>query len=231
MRTAQLNSDLVESHKRIETVRVLLVDDQPIVRVGLRAVLSEQPDIDVVDEARNPRSALSRLDHLRPDVIVLDVDAADETTFAAIEQLAARADGAFAILLVTAQDSGLTAARAIRAGARGCMVLQGRTELLVESVRTVALGGIVLTAPGVRELVRGLKPRLRREEVDARVHELSERERAVLALLAQGRSNAEIARELHLAEATVKKHLSQVLRKLGLRDRLQAGLYAHTAGR
>lgn len=207
--------------------RILLIDDEPIVGAGLRAVLDAQEDLHVVGEEQDLRRAARTVARSEPDVIVLDTPAADEGTFGAIRALLRNRPHA-AVLLLTSDGDTHTALLAIMAGARGYLPSRVSTELMVQVVRTITEGGMVVPGPVGRELAGQLVPRMSQRA--ALEHTLSKREQRVLDLLADGCSNAEIGAELFISEATVKKHVSQILRKLQMRDRLQAALYARDLG-
>lgn len=208
-------------------MRILLIDDRPVAGIGLSAIFTAEPDLEIVGTEPEVESALDSLAELRPDVVVMETETADGKTFEAIRAVRGRRP-ASAILLITDDQSVDTALQALDAGTSGYLSSRSAAELMVQAVRTIGADGVVLTrsaAAGVtarRAAAKGSPP-------DG-LAKLSERERRVLGLLAQGRSNSEIAVQLFISEATVKKHLSQALRKLGLRDRLQAGLYAYRLG-
>jgi len=207
--------------------RILLIDDEPIVGAGLRAIFEAQWDLQVVGEERDVHVAAAKLARSQPDVILLDVHAAGAVKFGAIRILVEGRPRA-AVVLVSGDEDPATMLRAIAAGASGYLPSRAPTELMVQVVRTVAAGGLVLPRPVGADMARQLASEL--DERAAVVGLLSERERGVLKLLAGGRSNTEIGRELFISEATVKKHVSQILRKLRRRDRLQAALYACELG-
>lgn len=207
--------------------RILLIDDEPIVGAGLRAVLDAEEDLQVVGEEQDLRRATGTLARSEPDVIVLDTSAADDGTFGAIRALLRRRPQA-AVLLVSGNGDTRTVLGAIMAGVTAYLPSRVSTELMVQVVRTISQGGMVLPGRVGRELAGQLAPRMSQRGALAQV--LSEREQRVLELLAEGRCNAEIAGELFISEATVKKHVSHILRKLQCRDRLQAALYARDLG-
>lgn len=222
--------ELTNGSRPADPTLVLLVDEQPIVRAGLRLALAGESDLEVVGEVGDIDSAMRVLDRVRPDVIVLGTELLRQEVFGAIERLRAGRGRAPVVLLVVPREDADGATRALHAGASGYVTNTVEPRLLLQAVRMVAAGGIVVTAEGARLILEPLTERLRSGPQENQLVKLSDREQAVLAGLAEGRSNAEIARDLYVAEATVKKHLSQVLHKLGLRDRLQAGLYGRDAG-
>ncbi|MTD57971.1 LuxR C-terminal-related transcriptional regulator [Amycolatopsis pithecellobii] len=205
---------------------VLLVNSRPILSAGLRFLIEAQHDLQVVGVEASVSSACAAVASMLrpPDVVVYEDRDADRSTFEKLRQLSQRA-GSPAVLLVTDEYSEDTALGALIAGARGYQPATVPTRQLVDSVRSVASGGLVLPARAHQDLVTRLRPQFdsRHRKALAR---LTERERRVLALLETGLSNHDIARELHIAEATVKKHLTHLLRKLGVQSRLEAALYA-----
>lgn len=207
--------------------RILLIDDEPIVGAGLRAVLDAQEDLQVVGEEQDLGRATRTLSRSEPDVIVLDTPAVDDGTFRAIRALLKGRPQA-AVLVVSSDGDVTTALRAIMAGATAYLPSRVSTALMVQVVRTVTEGAMVLPRSVGRELAGRLVPKM--SQRSALVHLLSTREHRVLELLADGCSNAEIGGELFISEATVKKHVSQILRKLQRRDRLQVALYARDLG-
>lgn len=214
------------------TTRVLLVDDQDLVRTGLKLMLDAEPDLEVVGEAADGRQGVSAAWQLRPDVVVMDVRMPGTDGIEATRQLAGPdVRDPLAVLVLTTYDLDEHVYAALRAGARGFLLKHATAEELIDGVRRVAAGdGIV--APGVtRRLIEAFArvpdaPRAPPRELAA----LTERERAVLELLARGHSNGEIAAHLHVETSTVKTHVGNVLSKLGLRDRVQAVIYAYESG-
>lgn len=205
---------------------VLLVNSRPVVSAGLRLLLEAQHDLRVVGMAESVSAACTAAAAMlrTPDVVVYEDGDGSYTTFEKVRQLA-QLSGPPAVLLITGEYNEDTALGAIIAGARGYQPATVPARQLVDSVRSVASGGLVLPAVAHRDLVSRLKPQFDpgHRKVLGR---LTERERRVLALLEIGLSNHDIARELHIAEATVKKHLTHLLRKLGVQSRLEAALYA-----
>jgi DNA-binding NarL/FixJ family response regulator len=193
-------------------ISVLIVDDHPVVRQGLRALLSVQDDIVVAGEAGDGPTALSLATSLRPDIVLLDLKMPGMDGFAMLEPL--RAAGLRALVLTSATEPSV-AAQAVRAGAAGVLYKDIDPDALVRAIRSVRDGNVLLAPEALGSLVRG-----------SRVDTLTPREREVLAGIAEGRSNREIARSLRVAEKTVKAHVSSVLAKLGVQDRTQAAVYA-----
>jgi DNA-binding NarL/FixJ family response regulator len=193
--------------------RVLIVDDHPVVRSGLRAILSSQPDLHVVDEVEDGAAAVERALALRPDVVLMDLRLGGldgQTATATIR----RELPATAVLVLTVSSSEADVVAAIEAGATGYLLKDAPREELLGAVRAAARGDSLLAAPAMRTLMK----RLRQTSRDS----LSAREREVLELLAAGGSNKEIARRLHLTEATIKSHLIRIYSKLGVADRTSA---------
>jgi DNA-binding NarL/FixJ family response regulator len=209
------------------TIRVLVADDQPLVRSGFRMILDERPDIELVGEAEDGVEALEQARKLEPDVILMDVrmprlDGVEATRRLLAEGASAR------ILILTTFDLDEYVYAALQAGASGFLLKDVRPDELVDAIRVVAAGNTLFGPAATRRLVeRFAQP----EPTPApALAELTEREREILSLLARGFSNAELADRLYVSEATVKTHVSAVLRKLGVRDRLQAVIAAYEGG-
>lgn len=223
-------------------IRVLLVDDHALLRAGFRTILDTQPDITVVGEASTGAEAVAQAAALHPDVITMDVQMPDMDGIEATRRLVADPTVSAAIAIVTTFDRDDYLYQALEAGASGFLLKNAGAEDLISAVRALAAGDGML-APEVtrRVLTRfagttpetGAAPaRAVAEAPTARVlaEPLTEREAEVLTLLADARSNAEIARALFIGEATVKTHVSRILQKLGARDRVQAVVLAHRMG-
>ena len=212
------------------SIRVLICDDQALVRGGFRAILGAQPDIEVVGEAENGAEAVALAERRRPDVILMDIRMPVLDGVEATRRLVA--DGSPArILVLTTFDLDEYVHAAIRAGASGFLLKDVTPAKLLEAIRIVA-GGDALLAPSVtRRLLERFAATLPAGDQSSDVlAQLTARETEVLRLLAGGLSNAEIASELVVSEATVKTHISSLLRKLGLRDRVQAVILAYETG-
>jgi DNA-binding NarL/FixJ family response regulator len=210
-------------------IKVLLVDDQALVRSGFRMILEAKEEFDVVGEAENGREAVELAAVTSPDVILMDVRMPDVDGVQATRRILA--DGSSArILILTTFDLDEYVFEAIRAGASGFLLKDVRPAQLADAIRVVA-GGDALLAPTV---TRRLLERFARDVPDERtppsLDDLTERELEILRLIAQGLSNAEIAQRLVVGETTVKSHVSSILRKLRLRDRVQAVVAAYDAG-
>lgn len=210
-------------------VRVLLVDDQDLVRAGFRIILESEPGIDVVGEAADGARALEVARELRPDVICMDVQMPGVDGLEATRRI--RAEGLDAgILVLTTFDRDDYLFAALEAGASGFLLKNASPEKLLEAVRVVAAGDALLAADVTRRVIERVTASRERPAPDERLDELTDREAEVLRLLARGSSNAEIAGELYLGEATVKTHVSKILLKLGLRDRVHAVVFAYENG-
>lgn len=230
-----------------ETIRVLLVDDHAVMRAGFRMILEAEHDITVVGEAASGLQALTAASELLPDVICMDVQMPDMNGLEATRRIVA--DGALqaAIVVVTTFDRDDYLFQALEAGASGFLLKNAGPEQLVEAVRVAAAGDALLAPAVTRRVIERFAaspsspspaiatPRAAADgaaeaAATAELALLTERERDVLRLLADARSNAEIATELYIGEATVKTHVSNVLQKLGVRDRVAAVVYAHRHG-
>lgn len=211
--------------------RVLICDDQELIRMGLRMVVDSQPDLTVVGEAADGDAAITGVAALQPDLVLMDVRMPGLDGLAATEHLCARPNGP-RILVVTTFDLDEYAYAALRAGANGFLVKDAPAEEILVTVRAV-LRGEVMVAPS---LTRRLVDRFVRQapaSVPAqrsRLAALTDREREVLALVAEGLTNGEIAGRLFVGETTVKTHLGRILTKLGLRDRVHAVIFAYESG-
>ena len=195
-------------------IRVVLVDDQALFRAGIRMVIDSQPDLTVVGEAGDGAEGVRVVRQTRPDVELLS-----DTTLASAPPR---------IVMLTTFDLDEAAARAIRQGASGFLLKDADPEFLLAAIRTVQSGSAVIAAAATRELFAQFSAPLR--ATPPAFAELTEREREIFALAARGLSNAEIAQREFLSEATVKTHISRVLGKLGLRDRVQLVLFAFEHG-
>ncbi|WP_030916896.1 response regulator [Streptosporangium amethystogenes] len=205
-------------------IRVLIADDHPVVRQGLRTFLELQEDLDVVGEAADGAEAVALVETLTPDVLLLDLKMPVLDGLGALLLLGERGLSPRALVLTSVSDRE-DVAPAIRAGAAGFLYKDVEPAALVHAIRAVH-GGQVLLAPEAAEAMFSLPGSVPATPEDRRVAPLTEREREVLTLIASGRSNREIARRLTVAEKTVKTHVSNVLMKLGVQDRTQAALYA-----
>jgi len=209
-------------------IKVLVADDHALARGGLRAVVAVQEDFDVVGEAEDGAQAVEEAIRLRPDVVVMDIRMPRLDGIEATRRLRQHA-GAPRVLVLTTFDLDEYVYEALRAGAGGFMLKDAPPSQLAEAVRTVAAGDTLLAPAVTRRLVERFVKRPS-PETTGRVDDLTERELEVLRHVARGRSNAEIAAKLYLSEATIKTHLTHILSKLGLRDRVQAVVFAYETG-
>jgi DNA-binding NarL/FixJ family response regulator len=210
------------------TVRVLLVDDQDLVRAGFGMILGVEPDLQVVGEAADGAGAVRAARELAPDVVLMDVQMPGTDGLTATREVVATTDSAVVILTTFDRDDYLFAA--LEAGASGFLLKNAVPEDLVAAVRLVAAGEALLAPAVTRRVIERFAQRPGRAARPDLLAGLTEREREVLTLVARGESNAEIAQRLVLGEATVKTHVSRVLAKLGLRDRVQAVVHAYETG-
>jgi len=207
-------------------IRILIADDQALVRGGFRMILDAQPDLEVVGEAADGREAVERALALSPDVVLMDVRMPVLDGLSATRELA-RAGSSAAVLILTTFDLDEYVYEAMKGGASGFLLKDVDPPDLVHAVRVVARGDALLAPSVTRRLVERY---VRRPTSPPELEQLTTREHEVLLLLGRGRSNTEIAGELFLSEATVKTHVTRILRKLGLRDRAQAVVLAYEAG-
>jgi DNA-binding NarL/FixJ family response regulator len=212
------------------SIRVVIADDQGMVRSGFSILLNAQPDIDVVGEAVNGQEAVARAAELRPDVILMDIRMPVLDGLQATRQITVM-DGAPRVLVLTTFDLDDYVYEALRAGASGFLLKDASAGELASAVRVVAAGDALLSPGVTRRLIAEFARLGAPRGPDRRqLKDLTERETEVLGLLARGMSNAEIAAHLIVAEQTVKTHVSRVLMKLGLRDRAQAVVFAYESG-
>jgi DNA-binding NarL/FixJ family response regulator len=214
-------------------IRVLLVDDQSLLRMGFRMILDAEPDIEVVGEAADGATGVSMTSALHPDVVLMDVRMPGMNGIEATAAITAAAP-ASRVLILTTFDMDEYVFAGLKAGASGFLLKDAPPAELLSAIRTVAGGEAVLAPTATRRLIDQFVPLLpdlgQQPERDALLSRLTDRERAVFARLAAGRSNGEIAGEMHLSQGTVKIHVGRILAKLDLRDRVQAVVLAYESG-
>ena len=210
-------------------IRVVLVDDQALVRAGFRMVIDSQPDLEVVGDAGDGLAGVRVVRQVRPDVVVMDVRMPVLDGIEATRRITER-EGAPKVVVLTTFDLDEHALAAIRAGASGFLLKDAPPEDMLRALRTVHAGDAVIAPSTTRRLLDHLAPVLVDTQAARAVEGLTEREREVLVVMARGLSNAEIAGHLHVAEGTVKTHVGRILAKLGARDRVQAVVIAYEAG-
>jgi DNA-binding NarL/FixJ family response regulator len=210
------------------TIRVLVADDQSMVRAGFRALLADEEDMEVVAEASNGLEAIQKAAQFTPSVVLMDIRMPELDGLQATERILA-ADSAARILILTTFDLDEYVFKALSAGASGFVLKDDSPEQLVAAIRTVASGEALLS-PAVTTRVIKKFVRTPHPDPPTEFEELSEREREVFRLIVTGLSNAEIADALYISEATVKTHVTHILQKLGLRDRVQAVVLAYKTG-
>jgi DNA-binding NarL/FixJ family response regulator len=211
-------------------IRVVLVDDDALMRAGLEAILSSDPAVEVVGEAADGRDAVERVRRLRPDVVLMDVRMPELDGIGATREVVAVAPDTRVVILTTFEDDDYIFG-ALTAGASGFLLKRTSPELLIDAIKAVAAGDSLLSPSVTRRVIDRMAALPSGEAVlDRRVEELTAREREVLEQLARGLSNAEIAAALVIEESTVKTHVKRVLMKLGLRDRVQAVIFAYESG-
>ncbi|MFD6953314.1 DNA-binding response regulator [Nocardiopsis sp. TSRI0078] len=223
-------------------IRVLLVDDQPLVRTGVRALLERDGEIGVVAESGNGREALADIDRYRPDVVLLDLQMPAMDGLAVLRELGRRADRSSGghvdtstgrrprVVVLTTFGEDDNVFTALRLGASGFLLKDAGPGELREAVRTVAAGEALLSPGVTRRVIERLADTSVAPEAAARLDVLTDRERDVLALVGRGMSNQEIGAELHLSPATARTHVGRVLAKLGARDRVGLVVIAYETG-
>ncbi|MCH7584110.1 MAG: response regulator transcription factor [Acidobacteria bacterium] len=213
------------------SIRVAIVDDQALVRGGFAMVLGHQDDIEVVAEAGTGLEAIEAARTHRPDVILMDIRMPEMDGLEATARIVEEADWPVRVLILTTFDPDEYVYKALRSGASGFVLKDIPPEELIAAVRTVAQGGALLAPSITRRLIGRFAERLAVDTaMSDRLERLTDREREILAAVARGSSNAEIAEELFIGASTVKSHVSSILTKLGLRDRTQAVVFAYESG-
>jgi DNA-binding NarL/FixJ family response regulator len=213
-------------------VRVLIVDDQALVRAGFRMILEAEADMEVAGEAADGRTAVEEARRLRPDVVLMDVRMPELDGIEATRLLLGQDGQNTRVVMLTTFDMDEYVYEALRAGASGFLLKDTPPEQLVEGIRAVASGDALLAPSVTRRVIEEFvsRPPGATRVMPPEVEELTPREAEVLALMARGKSNAEIAEQLVVSDATVKTHVAHVLTKLGLRDRVQAVVFAYESG-
>jgi DNA-binding NarL/FixJ family response regulator len=213
-------------------IRVGVVDDQPLLRMGLRMILEVEPDMEVVGEAEDGAGAIALASRLMPDVLLMDIRMPGIDGIVATEKI--RASGlATKVLILTTFDLDSHVYAGLRAGASGFLLKDTEPPQLLAAVRTVAAGESVLAPSATRRLIEAFTPQFTQLDAGRRdtvLGPLTDRETEVLSLIASGRSNREIAKDLHVSEGTVKIHVGRILAKLNLRDRVQAVVLSYEIG-
>jgi DNA-binding NarL/FixJ family response regulator len=210
------------------TIQVLVADDQSMVRAGFRMLLAGEKDIEVIAEASNGLEAVNKAARLHPTVILMDIRMPELDGLQATRRILA-ADNASRILILTTFDLDEYVFDALRAGASGFVLKDDSPEQLIAAIRTVAAGDALLSPTITRRVIQKFAS-VSRPAPPKELNDLSDREREVFRLMARGLSNAEIGNELYISETTVKTHVTHILQKLDLRDRVQAVVLAYQAG-
>jgi DNA-binding NarL/FixJ family response regulator len=211
-------------------IRVLIADDDHLMRAGLTELLSGEPEIEVVGQATTGREAIDRVRRLSPEVVLMDVRMPDLDGIEATRELT-RASTTARVLILTTFEQDDYVFGALRAGASGFLLKRTRPEELIAAVRTIATGDSLLSPSVTRTVIDRMAGQPTPEFADtARLQELTAREREVFDLLARGLSNREIAAELVVEESTIRTHVKRILMKLGLRDRVQVVIFAYENG-
>ena len=213
-------------------IRILLVDDQALVRAGFRMILDAEPDMEVVGEAGDGREAIDQVRALRPDIVLMDIRMPELDGLEATRRILESGDDAPKILMLTTFDLDEYVYEALRAGASGFLLKDTPPEQLVSAIEVISQGEALLSPAVTRrvisQFVKGTGPKPQAQF--PRLQELTAREHEVLTLIARGLSNAEIAKTLFVSETTVKTHVARILMKLNLRDRVQAVVLAYESG-
>ena len=212
------------------TIRVLIADDQEMVRTGFRMILSADDEIEVIGDARDGREAVDAVARDHPDVVLMDIRMPVLDGLAATREIRSRGDVTTAVMILTTFDDDDYLYEALAAGASGFLLKDAPADDLVRAVRVVASGDGLLAPAVTRRVIDKVAKHAPAADDVAAVERLSERERDVLRLMAEGLSNAEIAQQLFVGEATVKTHVARILQKLPARDRVQAVIVAYRSG-
>jgi RNA polymerase sigma factor (sigma-70 family) len=213
----------------VSRVRVLIVDDDDLMRAGLRSVLASDDTIEVVGESADGRAAIASARSYRPDVVLMDIRMPELDGISATRDLLAGAPDAKVVVLTTFEDDEYVFG-ALAAGASGFLLKRTRPEELIAGIHTIAAGDSLLSPSVTRTVIDHMSDAAPDRRARERLEELTPREREVLELIARGLSNGEIARELVVEESTVKTHVKRILMKLHARDRVQAVIFAYESG-
>jgi DNA-binding NarL/FixJ family response regulator len=212
------------------SVRVLLADDQAMVRAGFRMILGSEPDFEVVGEASNGEQAVDSARRLKPDVVLMDIQMPVMDGLQATRAITQAAELTCRVVILTTFERDAYIFDALQAGASGFLLKNAAPEELINAVRVVAEGDALLAPSVTRRIVEQFVARPLKRELGSQLDALTQREREVLVLLARGNSNAELAAALFVSEGTIKTHVSSLLGKLELRDRVQAVVLAYEIG-
>ena len=228
------SADVVPDGSAIKTgsISVLIADDQVLVRTGFQMILETEPGLHVVGEAADGHQAVAQARRLRPDIVLMDVRMPGLDGIGATRQIADDPTSKTRVVMLTTFDMDEYVYGALQAGASGFLLKDVKPELLVAGIRAVHAGEALLAPAVTRRMIEAFlqRPRILDSDARRRVSALTVREHEVLPLLAQGLTNAEIATKLFVSETTVKTHVSRILMKLGLRDRVQAVIFAYRTG-
>ena len=212
------------------SIGVLLADDQAMVRAGFRMILETDPDMAVVGEASNGEQAVDSTRRLRPDVVLMDIQMPDLDGLQATRRITSDEALSSRVVILTTFERDEYVFESLQAGASGFLLKNAPPEELLHAVRVVAAGDALLAPSVTRRIIEQFARRPVRPERGPELEALTQREREVLTLLARGKSNAELAAALFVREGTIKTHVSSLLAKLGLRDRVQAVVLAYESG-
>ena len=212
------------------SIKVLLVDDQAMVRAGIHMILEAENDIRVIGEAEDGAKAVAAAHKLKPDVVLMDIQMPLMNGLEATRQITQTPGNTCRILILTTFERDDYVFEALRAGASGFILKNAPPEDLIAAVRVVAEGNALLAPSVTRRIIKEFAQRTPRVDLKAGLSSLTEREIEVMRLIAKGKTNAEIAAELFVGETTVKTHISNLFAKLDLRDRVQAVVYAYESG-
>ena len=212
------------------SIKVLLADDQAMLRAGFRMILESEGDIEVVGEAANGEQAIDGARRLRPDVVLMDIQMPVMNGLEATRRILEDPEPRSRVVILTTFERDEYVFEALRSGAAGFLLKNAPPEELVHAVRVIAAGDALLAPSVTRRMIEEFASQPVKAREDERLEALTQREREVLALLARGHSNAELAAALFVSEGTIKTHVSSLLGKLGLRDRVQAVVLAYETG-